>query len=83
MYGAGVSYFLLVYNRRQGCLLDERVFTDRHEALTSRFAAERQYPPATDVEVVVVAASSREALAKTHGRYFKSTEALIGDLVPQ
>ncbi len=78
-----MSYFLLVYDRRRGQLLEERSFTDGRAALAARFATEKQYPRDSDVEIVVIGAPSREALTRSHGRYFKSLKTLLGELVAQ
>lgn len=70
-------YFLLVYDREGGKLLVERKFDNRSEALRARFATEKAYRSGVDdVEVVVLGAPSREALMRTHGRYFYSLEEL-------
>jgi hypothetical protein len=64
-------YFLLVYDRKAGALLDERAFDSRSGALKARFEVEKRYrDEQNNIEVVVVGASSREALKRTHGRYF-------------
>ena len=75
-----MSYFLLVYDRRQQRLLSERVFAEHRQALRSRFSEERRRSGEADVEVVVIGAGSREDLQRTHARYFRSPRDLAGDL---
>jgi hypothetical protein len=67
-----VKHFLLVYDRKRG-LLDEQVFDDANDALTQRFALEREYAGQDDVEVVVLSATSRQHIKATHGRYFRDS----------
>jgi hypothetical protein len=74
-----MRYFLLVYDRAHGKLLDdlrEYPASERHQALQERFRQELAYRNQPDVEVVVLGAESREALKRTHSRYFKT----IGEL---
>jgi hypothetical protein len=72
-----VVSFLLVYDRAAGRLLREQVFASREDALHARFAAEKQYRGQEgQVEVVALEAASREALLRTHGRYFMSLDEL-------
>jgi hypothetical protein len=73
-----MSYYLLVYDRGDGRLLEERSFVSRREALTARFDAEARRLPGSDIEVVVLGASSRDALQRTHGRYFSTSTELAG-----
>ncbi|WP_322767343.1 hypothetical protein [Frankia sp. Cr1] len=67
-YGARGSYFLVVDDRRAGRLLQEKTFADRRAALAARFSAERSRDDGSDVEVVVLAATSHEALTKMDAR---------------
>ena len=70
-------YFLLVYDRQAGALTAERQFDSRGEALEARFKIEKQHrDERRDIKVVVVGAPSREALMRTHGRYFLSFDQL-------
>lgn len=64
-----MAYFLLVYNRMTGQVDEQVEFEDSDEAVRERFKREAAGLPA-DVEVVVLGASSFEALHTTHGRYF-------------
>jgi hypothetical protein len=65
-----VTYFLLVFDRRKGRLTAEpQEFADSATAVRARFAVEAaDHDP--DLEVVVLGAANREALEKTHSRYF-------------
>ena len=74
-----MTYFLLVYDQKAGRVLEEEEFkeTDRAAALRARFAREAVYSNDPNVEIVVLAAESREALARTHARYFKSPRELL------
>jgi hypothetical protein len=70
-----MSYFLLLYDRRQGHLLRPPVvFSDSEadRALTARFELEDEYRSKPDVEVVLLGSESIDDLKRTHARYFKS-----------
>ncbi len=69
-----MPYFLLVYDQLQGKLLEFQEFQDdeRLEALKARFEREIHTLRESHLEVVVLGASSRLALERTHARYFKS-----------
>lgn len=76
-----MQHFLIVYRRSAGRLLCERSFgTDHHSAAVERSKLERQYRHDADVEVIVLTASSSQALRRTHSRYFKTLGELIVDL---
>lgn len=76
-----MKQFLLVYRRSTGQLLQlEDLGPDMGAALQKRFALERERLADPDVEVVLLSASSREALARTHARYFRDTHTLATDL---
>lgn len=70
--------FLIVYDRSSGDLvkLQEYAPEDRARALADRFAIEAQERHNPSVEVVVLSASSREALERTHSRYFHTPAEL-------
>lgn len=72
-----MQHFLLVYDRRAGQIVREQVFGDPHDALAERFRTERLHRGAPDIEVVVLSAESREALLRTHARYFRTLSELI------
>ncbi|MFI1725910.1 hypothetical protein [Streptomyces sp. NPDC020489] len=67
---------LVVYDRSHGRLLREQEFAHRKDALSARFAAERQYRGDLNIEVVVLGARSRADLMRTHARYFLSLDEL-------
>jgi hypothetical protein len=74
-------HFLIVYRRSTGELLEERELgEDRGLALRERFAREQAARGDADLEVVVLSALSRDALRRTHKRYFKNVEGLTKDL---
>ena len=72
-----MNHFLMVFDRRSGEVVDEAVYSDRHEALRARFAAERKYRDEPGIEVVVLAADSVDAMKRTHARYFAPLRALF------
>jgi hypothetical protein len=74
-----VQHYLLIYDRREGRIVRRRRFDDPDVALTARFAAEREFREASDVEIVVLGAESLAALRQTHARYFKGVQELAGD----
>jgi len=73
-----VQHYLLIYDRREGRIVRRRQFDDADVALAARFAAEREFDAATDIEIVVLGAASLAALKQTHARYFKRVQELAG-----
>jgi hypothetical protein len=72
-----MSYYLLVYDRSTGAVeVEEFANEERDLALHRRFAHEREQRNLPDIEVVVLGAESREALERTHARYFKTFQEL-------
>lgn len=73
-----MKLFLLVYDRKTGKLLQQREYRgdDRAQALLDRTAREMEEREKPDIEVVLLAADSLDALMRTHSRYFKSREEL-------
>jgi hypothetical protein len=72
-----MSYYLLVYDRSTGAVeVEEFANEERDLALHRRFAHEREQRNRPDIEVVVLGAESREALERTHARYFKTFQEL-------
>ncbi len=70
-----MSYFLLVYDRRDGRLIREpAVFADADAglALKARFEMEDEQRAHPNIEVVLLGSDSLETLRSTHARYFKS-----------
>jgi hypothetical protein len=75
-----MSYFVLIYDRSRGELLDVQQFeeTDRISADTFRLRAQRKaLDDGLDQEIVLFQAQSREALERTHGSYFLTTRQLL------
>lgn len=75
-----MRYFLLVFDRSAGSILEELEFSgeQRHAALERRFELEKRHRDDPNVEVVVLGSESREALRHTHARYFKTVGELAG-----
>ena len=67
-----VHHYLLVFDRAHGRLLSEKPYNDHRTALEARFKAERLHRSNPEIEVVVLTAESKEALRRTHARYFQS-----------
>jgi hypothetical protein len=66
--------FLIEYSRRQGRIINFRVFNDseRLKAAESRLAIElRLNRSGTEHEVILLEAESEEGLRRTHRRYFE------------
>ena len=70
-------YYVLVFDRSQGRLLSESEHDEPRAAMRERFASERLHRWNRNIEVVALGASSRQALRRTHSRYFKDTPALV------
>jgi hypothetical protein len=66
-----VNHYLVVFDRSKGKVLRLQRYSDRNEALSARFAEEREHSSEPDIEVVVLGAVSGDSLRRTHGRYFK------------
>ncbi len=77
-----MNYYLLVYDRPRGAILEKREYlpAERTRAFEDRLALmiERRGQP--DVEVVLLGADSYEDLAKTHSRYFKTSDEILADI---
>lgn len=71
-----MNYYVLVYDRRRGVVLDDREHTDRVQALEDRARAIAMHMSEPDVEVVLLGAQSRDDLLRTHSRYFKTVEEI-------
>jgi hypothetical protein len=80
-----VRYFLLVFDRASGHLVDEVTeFEHGQEALSARFDRERQERGNPNIELVVLGARDRRALERTHARYFFSLHGVqLGELAPR
>ena len=76
-----MQYTLVVYDRAQAKLLEEREFDSKAEALAARFEAETAHRQSGEnIEVVVLAAESRDDLMRTHSRYFYSLRELASQV---
>ncbi len=73
-----MKYFLIVYNRHEGRLLELQEYGSdkREQALKERFSRELDERTHPEIEVVLLGADSREALEKTHSRYFKTLDQI-------
>ena len=73
--------YLVRYRRSTGDLLQfEDLGPDRAVAMGRRFKEERAHKDDPDIEVILLTASSREALIRTHARFFKSVPELAAAL---
>jgi hypothetical protein len=72
-----MTHYLIVFDRPRGQILELRQFSDRQDAVRARFEEERRREDQSDVEIVILGAESREALERTHARYFKDLSQLI------
>ena len=76
-----MTQYLVRYRRSTGDLLEfEDIGPDRAAAMERRSEEERAHKDDSDVEVVLLTASSRDALIRTHARYFKSVPELAAAL---
>ncbi len=78
-----MSYFLLLYSRSKGELIEIDEFPPEQRETAFRLRLEREiaHRRNPDVEVVVLSAPSRADLERTHSRYFKSVSELAGESV--
>ena len=73
--------YLVRYRRSTGDLLQfEDLGVDRAVAMGRRFNEERAHKDDPDIEVILLTASSREALIRTHARFFKSVPEMAAAL---
>ena len=76
-----MTQYLVRYRRSTGDLLQfEDLGPDRAVAMSRRLKEERAHKDDPDIEVILLTASSREALIRTHARYFKSVPELAAAL---
>jgi hypothetical protein len=74
-----MHYYLMVFDRAAGRLVDEvKEFDESAEALGARFEREQLERGNSTIEVVVLGATDRDALVKTHSRYFGKSGELAG-----
>jgi hypothetical protein len=78
-----MRHFLIVLDRPKGRVLREDEFENVADALKERFRTERLYRANPDIEVVVLSAESREALLRTHARYFMTLSELLRRSEPE
>ena len=71
-----MAHFLVVFDRPKGTVLREDEYADVADALKERFRTEKLYRANPDIEVVVLSAASREALRRTHARYFMTVSEI-------
>ena len=77
-----LKHFLVVYRRSTAELQDcQDLGLDRHLALQARFEREQVERHDADIEVVLLSASSKAELEKTHARYFRNSKQLSQSLV--
>jgi hypothetical protein len=74
-----VSHHLIVYDRARGEVLEEHEYpaTDADDAWAHRARLVSGTIVDPNVEVVLLRASSRADLMKTHVRYFKSVKDIV------
>lgn len=65
-----IVHFLLVYDRQQGRLIQQRPFTSSNEAVQAYEATEEEHRDDKHIEIVLVGADSLETIMLTHGNYF-------------
>jgi hypothetical protein len=72
-----VTYFVLVYNRRLGQLVERQDYPGdaRATAWGERDRLSLVHANLPDVEVVLLGSDSEETLRATHGRYFRRSDA--------
>jgi len=76
-----VIQYLIKYRRSTRELLQcENLGSDRALAMNRRLNEERAHKDNPDIEIVLLTASSHEALIQTHARYFKSVPELAAAL---
>lgn len=73
-----MKQFLLVYDRKTGKITDLREYGEGEfrRALRDRFSLEEDVQNG-QLEIVVLGASSLDALKRTHARYFKTPKQLV------
>ncbi len=72
-----MKYFVLIYDQATGKVdIEEFPMSAAAAALARRFELEDEFQSQPSVEVVLLGAPSREALFRTHGRYFSTPQEL-------
>lgn len=68
-----INYFLIVFDRNANELLHTSEFSSEKVALEALFDEERTNGANSNLEIVLVGASSLEVVKTTHSHYFKET----------
>ena len=73
-----VRHFLLVFNHRQGKLVEVVEFGDDSEAAITAYAAkERELQDDAALEIVLIGSDSLETVKRTHANYFQGPAASV------
>ncbi len=76
-----MKHFLIAYRRSAGLLLEmSDLGTDWRAAASARARLEAKHRLDADVEIVLLSAPSRDAVERTHARYFKTVGELATGL---
>jgi len=73
--------FLIEYDRDKAALVSVHQFDDAERSIAENARIEREvllHHHGIKREIVLLEAASRQDLQRTHGRYFKTLEALAG-----
>ena len=70
-----MRYYLIVFDRENHKIVELREFAESEDAVHMRFKREIEHGK-EDFEVVVLGATSKEALVNTHSRYFDTGREL-------
>lgn len=70
-----MRYYLIVFDRGNHRIVELKEFAQSEDAVHARFEREIEHRE-RDFEVVVLGATSREALVNTHSRYFDTGREL-------
>lgn len=65
-----MSRFLVVFDRSHGRVMEVRQLDPMDRSSRARQDAEDEFKGTDDVEVVILTASSKDNLRRTHARYF-------------
>jgi len=70
-------HFLVVFDRKAEHVEHMKAFANGKDALRARFAYERDHDLSPNIEVVVLVSESKQALLRTHARYFNRVKDLL------
>ncbi len=75
-----MNHYLIVYDRARGAIREEHEYpeSDADRAWAHRETLIRDTIAQGNIEVVLLRASARADLLKTHARYFKTFQEIIG-----